>query len=129
MHSIFYDWVTVPPKKYSSSKEPNKLSETDAAYMAGIFDGEGCINYRDSGRYQEKASIQVRMTNKEVLTWIADKSGLGNCTQQKTLPSGKECFQWSTSGWGAALLLLQLDKYIIVKRDIVDGILVYYELV
>ena len=55
------------------------ISETDAAYIAGLFDGEGSISYKQYMRkkpHNKKAypiwqiRMEISMTDKSVLTWL-----------------------------------------------------------
>ena len=55
------------------------ISETDAAYIAGLFDGEGSVSYKQYMRkkpHNKKAypiwqiRMEISMTDKSVLTWL-----------------------------------------------------------
>ena len=55
------------------------ISETDRAYIAGLFDGEGSITYKQYMRqrkHQKKAyptwsiRMEIAMTDNSVLVWV-----------------------------------------------------------
>ena len=61
-------------------------SETDIAYIAGLFDGEGCITYKQYMRkrtHQKKAyptwsiRMEMAMTDESVLRWVHEVLGVG----------------------------------------------------
>ena len=67
------------------------ISETDVSYIAGLFDGEGCVQVK---RYKEKKkkhkgpgyrtanciriSMEVAMTDESVIHWLHDVLGVGS---------------------------------------------------
>jgi intein/homing endonuclease len=61
------------------------IPETDRAYIAGLFDGEGCVSYKQYNRkrpHNKKAyptwqiRLEIAMTDKSVLTWIHEVLGV-----------------------------------------------------
>ena len=63
------------------------IPETDAAYIAGLFDGEGCITYKQYMRkrkHQKKAyptwsiRMEMSMTDYSVLVWVHEVLGVVN---------------------------------------------------
>ena len=60
------------------------MTEAEAAYIAGLFDGEGTITYK---KYKEKKrngiydcwriSMEIAMTDKSVLIWLTEVLGCG----------------------------------------------------
>ena len=62
------------------------VSETDISYIAGLFDGEGCITYKQYMRkrtHQKKAyptwsiRMEMAMTDESVLRWVHEVLGVG----------------------------------------------------
>jgi len=66
------------------------ISDTDAAYIAGLFDGEGSVTYKQytenkfnrsrGKRYKTKVwriALEISMTDKSVLTWVHETLGCG----------------------------------------------------
>ena len=71
------------------------LGETDIAYIAGLFDGEGNIHIKrgpekkkrhDGNGYRisnsMRLSMEITMTDKSVLTWLHEVLGVGTLTDK-----------------------------------------------
>lgn len=108
------------------------MSERDAIYLAGFFDGEGCVGvyekhprqHRDRTRYSTFVlSITLSNTNQEVLEYIKEHCGgrisiraSEGATKLDGTPK-KPCWRWDASNREAAHILQQLLPYLIVKRE------------
>lgn len=101
-----------------------KLSPTQAAYLAGLVDGEGCIaihrqKHRKtrSGLYY-RTDVTVSNTNQDVLVWAKKVTGLGSIRgRQLKMRNSKFSWRWSVSGNGAVLLVRLISPYLIIKRE------------
>ena len=72
-------------------------TETDIAYIAGIFDGEGTIDYKQ--RWEKKAkgrrykvwriAAAIEMTDQHVLGWLHEVLGFGTLIERKKRPGRK----------------------------------------
>lgn len=58
----------VKPQYLKSKLKTDHLSETDKAYLAGIVDGEGCINI---GEKISSKSIRILNTDKNLIEWLS----------------------------------------------------------
>ena len=65
------------------------MRDTDIAYLAGLFDGEGSIQYKKkpekkkSGTYDcWRISMEISMTDQSVLRWITEVLGCGTFTKK-----------------------------------------------
>ena len=71
------------------------IAETDAAYIAGLFDGEGSIYYAkrkekkkkhkgDGYRYSmsQRISMEVTMTDQSVIRWLHEILGVGTVVKK-----------------------------------------------
>ena len=65
------------------------IRESDAAYIAGLFDGEGSIEFTKSkekkrnGTYDcRRISMEISMTDKSVLIWVHEVLGVGTLTKK-----------------------------------------------
>ena len=65
------------------------IPDTDKAYIAGLFDGEGSIHFKRkkkkkrSGTYNcMRISMEITMTDKSVLTWVHEVLGCGTFTKK-----------------------------------------------
>ena len=68
------------------------IPETDRAYIAGLFDGEGCVTYKQYMRkrpHNKKAyptwsiRMEMAMTDKEVIKWVAETLDCGTWGERK----------------------------------------------
>ena len=81
------------------------IPETDRAYIAGLFDGEGSIHFKRapekkrSGTYNcMRISMEITMTDKSVLMWVHEVLGVGTFTKKprkgKRKDGTKYLMQW-----------------------------------
>jgi hypothetical protein len=94
------------------------LIATDAAYLAGILDGEGSIVTQDN-----LWRLSVSNTHKPLIDWLA---GFGHCSivhhrKPRTNPSfktQKPSWDWILCRQGdVAYCLFQIAPYMIIKRE------------
>ncbi len=57
------------------------MTEAERAYIAGIFDGEGCVSHREYSNGPPHLSITQK--DRELLEWIQQKTGVGNIYTQR----------------------------------------------
>ena len=65
------------------------IRESDAAYIAGLFDGEGSIDFtkrkekKRSGTYDcRRISMEISMTDESVLLWVLEVLNVGTLTKK-----------------------------------------------
>ena len=65
------------------------MTENDAAYIAGLFDGEGIIDFtkrkekKRSGTYNcRRVSMEVTMTDQSVIRWMHEVLGVGTVVKK-----------------------------------------------
>ena len=65
------------------------IHDTEKAYIAGLFDGEGSIHFKRSpekkrsGTYNcMRISMEITMTDKSVLMWVHEVLGVGTFTKK-----------------------------------------------
>ena len=65
------------------------IHDTEKAYIAGLFDGEGSIHFKRSpekkrsGTYNcMRISMEITMTDKSVLMWVHEVLGCGTFTKK-----------------------------------------------
>src|ERR1700677_1482106 len=71
-------------RKYGTGRACNPLSNTDAAYIAGLIDGEGTVgvtwrkptSISRHGRFG--FHVAGNMTAEVVLDWVAEATGIGS---------------------------------------------------
>ena len=65
------------------------IRESDAAYLAGLFDGEGSIDFtkrkekKRSGTYNcRRVSMEISMTDQSVIRWVHEVLGVGTVVKK-----------------------------------------------
>jgi hypothetical protein len=71
------------------------IAETDRAYIAGLFDGEGSIHFKRGPEKKKKhdgsgyrisnslrLSMEITMTDRSVLAWVHEILGVGTLTDK-----------------------------------------------
>jgi LAGLIDADG endonuclease len=77
----------------------NTLSDTDLAYLAGFFDGEGSIYIRKNyspnhpNPYYD-IHIDCTNTDKETLVWIQQTTGIGKLRDRPKQKPNKDAYEW-----------------------------------
>ena len=67
----------------------NMIREADISYIAGLFDGEGSIEFtkrkekKRNGTYKcRRISMEISMTDESVLLWVLEVLGCGTLTKK-----------------------------------------------
>lgn len=107
----------------------NTLSDVDAAWLAGMVDGEGTVSlYRADTRARLYcARIGIANTYRPVMEHIANLTGVGFLTKfQKINPNARVGYQWLTNDTLLVRsLLLQIRPYLRIKHEQADLVLEY----
>ncbi len=112
-------------RAYGTGRACNPLSAIEAAYIAGIIDGEGCIDVarcrpdrqRKNGRFL--LLVTINMTSSVVLDWLNKATGLGTTKpiHRGRRPGQRPYYGWQAVSAGAASLLQQVVPYLVLKRE------------
>jgi hypothetical protein len=103
----------------------DKLSDTEAAYLAGLLDGEGCIilaresvpNKTQGGiRYGYKLNITITNTSSQMIEWLHQTIG-GKVFTYAHIPGWRTKYDWRIYGDEAREILRELRPYLTVKRE------------
>lgn len=104
------------------------MNKEELAYLAGIIDGEGHMDYRGfkngRGKIYYYARISVNQKDKRLVLWLKSKLG-GSISPVKTNTGGY--WRWETKGKSIKLLLIAIYPYLIVKREQIDKVLNYID--
>ena len=75
----------------------------DAAYIAGLFDGEGSVDFarrkekkRGKTYTVQRILMRIEMTDEDVLNWVHEKLGVGTVRKRNRSPSIKT--HWKDRG-------------------------------
>ena len=113
------------------------ISESDISYIAGLFDGEGCITYKQYMRkrkHQKKAyptwSIRMEMANESVLRWVHEVLQVGTVGEKRYKTpytvGWKKQWRWRCQFRDAYFVARLLWPYIHVKMEGIQKIIDHY---
>ena len=105
--------------------KPSKLSEIEKSYIAGLFDGEGCL-YRQKSKMW---SLCIANTNLKVIKWIYRKIKGGAIYKKYKLykNSKHRTLYWSLNKQQAIYWFLQqIYSYSIIKKPKIKKALAFY---
>lgn len=118
--------VTLLPETrgYGLSKDLSEnLTELEKAYLAGLFDGEGCIHIathikrNHSATHYSQLHLIVSNTNKQVMDYLTSKLG-GNLIIRKPYKKRQRSYyMWRIYSQKAGDLLEILLPYLIIKKE------------
>lgn len=96
----------------------------DWAYLAGLFDGEGCIKtafktYTTGNRRSTwQLSLDICNTHRPVIEWVQSMFGGFAYTQEREEAHVRRRFHWaSRSGAGCLFVLRGILPYLRIKRE------------
>ena len=123
--------------------EKTPITIADAAYLAGLFDGEGCVIYKQHldtkrkdrpRRYKVwRISLEMSMTDKGVMEWVHEVTGVGklNLNVKNKSPSSKphykDQWRWRCSHRDALKIAKLMWPYAQVKLHKLEQIIDHYE--
>ena len=115
------------------------MNDTDIAYIAGLFDGEGCVSYKQymqkrKGRKKAYPFWQIRleiaMTEKSILVWLCEVLGVGTVTEKryktKYTLGWKKQWRWRCSHRDAFKVCCLIFPYAHIKLTKIQKIIQHY---
>ena len=115
------------------------IRESDAAYIAGLFDGEGSIDFtkrkekKRSGTYDcRRVSMEISMTDESVLIWVHEVLGVGTLTKKPRKGKRKDGtkylmqWRWRCTYRDAYNVCCLLWPYAHTKLDKIQEIITHY---
>ena len=102
---------TCVPMRY---RRVNKLSPEDAAYVAGLIDGEGTVTLsRRHATDRRQLVVSISSTEAEILKWVLATVGTGKITRKSaTSPRHAPGLTYSISNRQALALLEQTARFL-----------------
>ena len=111
------------------------LNNEAAAYIAGLFDGEGCVSYKQYMRKRKGAKkaypqwqirLEIAMTDYSILVWVLETLGVGKVNSRKVQPGRKKQWRWRCTHRDAYYVCKVLWPYAHVKLDKIQQIIAHY---
>ena len=112
------------------------MKESDIAYIAGLFDGEGTVGFyrrmetkKDRGKprksFAYRISVEIAMTDRSVLLWLQQCIKLGTVNKK---PRKGHKMQWRLrcSFRNAYVFLLLISPYSHVKTPMIRKVIDHY---
>ena len=117
--------------------ESKKMNEVDAAYIAGLFDGEGCITYKKYKERKKKGNVvkeydcwricmEIAMTDYSVLVWLNEVLGCGTLNKKPRKNGHKMQYRWRCVFRDAYSVCCLLWPFAHVKLDKIQKVIEYY---
>ena len=116
------------------SNSKKLVNATDAAYIAGLFDGEGSVDF--ARRKEKRGNVQsilmrIEMTDENVLNWVHETLGVGTVRKRNRSPSRKahwkDAWVYSVRFRDALHVCKILWPHTIVKLHKIEQIIDHYE--
>lgn len=97
------------------------LSQADAAYLAGIVDGEGSVMLTSRKNGGLNIALVVANTDLQLLTWILSTCAIGHIYRRtRESATHRTSYAWRCFSDSAVGLIRQLQPYLRIKRTQAD---------
>ncbi len=121
------------------------MKESDISYITGLFDGEGCVQYKQGvtprknhlGRithYKEwRITMEMSMTDAPVIRWVHKTLGVGTVRlnvknkSPSSKPYWKDQLRWRCSFRDAYYVACLMYPYARVKKEKMKKIIEHYK--
>ena len=130
-------------KEGDLEKMEQKISITDIAYLTGLFDGEGCVIYKQYYDTQRKNRpkrykvwrifLEMSMTDQPVMRWVHELVQVGTLRlniknkSPSSKPHWKDQWRWRCSHRDAYLVAKLIWPFAQVKLHKLEQIIDHYE--
>lgn len=95
-----------------------QMTPTEAAYLAGLIDGEGSIIAAKQREHRTTWRLQVSSTTPVLLNWCIQTTGVGTIvTHRSGHPLHADSKWWQCYSWNAVDILRQIEPYMVLKKD------------
>ena len=114
------------------------MQPSEAAYLAGLFDGEGSVYFKKMKQIKHQRPgkpthnvmvirMEIAMTDKEVLEWVWETTGVGAFGPRKVKEGYKPQWRWRAAHRDALKVCKELWPYAQTKLHKIEQIIDYYE--
>lgn len=105
------------------------MTETEAAYVAGILDGEGHLAYfhPGAGRGRTRPEMQVDSTDPELIAYLQEVAPGMNIQPRPAKGNRKKIYRWRIGGTKACALAEKVAPYMRIdrKRAVAESMLAW----
>jgi hypothetical protein len=108
------------------------MKKEDAAYLAGIIDGEGCVSVLRSSTGGNRPSpnftarIEVTMTSKEIIHWIKRVTKTGTIYPKPVFSrKHKKQWRWYANSHSAVSVIRKILPFLILKKRQAKNLLAF----
>jgi len=134
-----------PTRIYLKGQKMNKdmyHKLADHAYIAGLFDGEGCVQYKkaltckrkNNKRYKTQIiTLEMSMTDEAIIRWVHETLGVGTVVlniknkSPSSKPHWKDQWRWRCHNRGAYKVAKIFWPFAQVKLHQLEQIIDHYE--
>ena len=111
------------------------IPDTDKAYIAGLFDGEGSVSYKQYMRKRKgkakayptwQIRLEIAMTDRSLLLWINEVLGVGTMGPRKVKPGRKKQWRWRCSHRDAYYVCCLIWPWSHTKLPKIQQIIAHY---
>ena len=113
------------------------IPDTDKAYIAGLFDGEGSIYYKRLKQTRHNRpgkpvhnvwsiKMEIAMTDQSVLIWLHEVLGVGTVNPRKVKPGYKKQWRWRCGHRDAYYVCCLIWPWSHTKIDKIQKIIEHY---
>ncbi|HEY1197289.1 MAG TPA: hypothetical protein VGG32_00995 [Thermoplasmata archaeon] len=93
------------------------MRDTEIAYLAGLFDGEGCLMIRvGRGRYYDVIG-DITSVDEAPIRWLEQVTGVGHVQHNIPRNGNRPWYNWRVSTRQLEPLLRAMLPYLIIKRE------------
>ena len=106
----------------------------DIAYIAGLFDGEGCVTYK---KYKEKKkngiyncwriNMEIAMTDQNVIELVHETLMVGTVRPKKVPKGNKKQWRWRCTFRDCLQVCKLLWPHVVVKLHDIEKVIDHYE--
>ncbi len=100
------------------------MTDTELAYIAGIFDGEGCINL-SSNKGFAYVRVIVANTDYRIIQHFSSSFGGAVIKLKKVNEKWKDSWQWVLSWTAAVDFLEEIYPWLIIKRHQAEAVFAF----
>lgn len=93
-------------------KAADWFDETDWAWFAGVFEGEGCIEFH----HKNSTALTISMTDEDVVRRCAEIAGVGSIMELAARRGHKVCWRWRVQKADHVLVVLDVIEPYLGKR-------------